>query len=430
MDSNMTSRRVLVLYLWDDKYQPMRPAIRQHLHVLNASSQRHQVLYHNILLGIPALLRRVRFDAVLLHTTLLCYRWSDYFSQFKESLRWLAHSDALKIALPQDEYDHSEALDEWLTELGVSVVCTNFGEEYRAALYPRLHQRARFLKCLTGYIDEASAALSRAHWRPIAERPLDIVYRANHLPYWFGSHGQLKHEIASIVAERGGEMGLKCNVSTRPEDTIATDAWYTFLCSGKAIIGCESGSSVLDRRGEIQRQIRDLLAQQPDLTFADVARRMPPAWDDYRFFALGPRHLEAVATRTCQVLVEGEYDGVLKPMRHYLPIRRDLGNLNEVLAMIRDHDLLEKIAAQAYEEVYLSGRYSYARFADLLDSVLASASPHFRLTPWSCVRWSYRGALFANRVHQSMPEMKLPTLNLGIRTKLRRVFGQKSHGHE
>jgi hypothetical protein len=137
-----------------------------------------------------------------------------------------------------------------------------------------------------------------------------------------------------------------------------------------------------------------------------------------------------VVTRTAQVLVEGEYDGVLEPMRHYLPIRRDLSNLDEVLAMIRDHELLEKITAHAYDEVYLSGRYSYARFAEMLDAVLASASPRFRLTPWSCVRWSYHGALFANRVHKSMPEMKLPTLNLGIRTGLRRVFGSKSHRHE
>ena len=38
---------------------------------------------------------------------------------------------------------------------------------------------------------------------------------------------------------------------------------------------------------------------------------MPRGWDSYAFFAISPRHLEAVITKTAQVLVEGRYSGVL-----------------------------------------------------------------------------------------------------------------------
>ena len=59
-------------------------------------------------------------------------------------------------------------------------------------------------------------------------------------------------------------------------------------------------------------------------------------WEDGRLqlFAISPRHLEACATRTCQVLVEGEYSGVLRPGEHYIPVRKDLSNLDDVL----EHD--------------------------------------------------------------------------------------------
>jgi hypothetical protein len=398
-DEKPTSRRVLVLYCY---HQPMRPAIRQHLHVLDASQSRHQILYHNVADGLPAHIRRLCFDVVILHTTLLCYRWSPTFTSIRAMLAWLKDCSSLKIAMPQDEYDHSEVLDDWLADLNVSVICTNFGENLRSLLYPRMYRRARFLRCLTGYIDETSAAACRAGLRPIAERPRDIVYRACHLPYWFGSHGQLKHEIADQVQRRARELGLSCDISTRDQDAITSNHWYDFLASGKTIIGCESGSSVLDRRGQVRAQIQGILVRQPGLTFAEVSRLLPSGWDDYRFFALGPRHLEAVITRTCQVLVEGEYDGVLKPFRHYLPLRRDLANLDEVLTMIKDHALLEATAARAYEEIYLGKRYTYAGFASTLDAEFAAAPRRPAGPPWKWVALRHKIYLFPHRLYRGL----------------------------
>ena len=81
----------------------------------------------------------------------------------------------------------------------------------------------------------------------------------------------------------------------------------------------KTGSSALDRTGELRREISALLEDDPELSFAEVALRLPADWDDHRFFAIGPRHLEAALTGTAQILVEGEYDGVLEPDRHYLP---------------------------------------------------------------------------------------------------------------
>lgn len=397
-----TPRRILMLYYWDDRNPTMRPAIRQHLQVLDNSAERHHLLYHNVAYGVPGWLKLIGFDAVILHTTLLCYRWSSLFPKVQKDLAWLRACDCLKIAMPQDEYDHSEILDEWLSDLNVAIVCSNFDERFRSVLYPRMHMRARFLKCLTGYIDMANAATCQVKSRPMAERPLDIVYRAAHLPYWFGSQGQLKHEIATIVDRRARELGMACDISTRDQDAITGNNWYDFLASGRTIIGCESGSSVLDTRGGIQAQIRAWLAQNPNLTFAEVCKKLPAGWDEYRFFALGPRHLEAIVTRTCQVLIEGDYDGVLRPDRHYLSLRRDFGNLDEILHKIKDHALLETIANRAYEDVFESKKYTYGELARVLDAELAAAPRQSALLPWSCLKPWHAGGLMLRRMVQPL----------------------------
>lgn len=393
--SQSASRHVLVLYdcSTGTDWQTLRPCVRQHLRTLEQSPHQHRILYHNVRVGIPWLLRQIRFDAVVFHNTALCYRWSTELARWRASLQWLESMACLKIAIPQDEYNWSEVLDDWLDELGVSVICTNFGVRFRPLFYPKMHRKARFLRCLTGYIDEAAAQACAPRVRPIAERPRDIVYRASHLPYWYGGQGQLKHQVGSIVAARAAAMGLACDISTRREDTIVSNAWYDFLGSSKAVLGCESGSSVFNPRGEIVARVDAILARQPDLSYAEVSEMLPRGWADYRFFAIGPRHLEAIYTRTCQVLVEGEYDGVLKPMRHYLPIRRDFGNLDEVLHMIKDHALLQKTADRAYEEIFESRRFRYATFARLMDVAVTRAPRGPRWLPWPLLVWLHPRAV-------------------------------------
>ena len=46
---------------------------------------------------------------------------------------------------------------------------------------------------------------------------------------------------------------------------------------------------------------------------------MPSGWNARPMVALSPRHLEAALTGTAQLLVEGQYDDVLEPGRHFLP---------------------------------------------------------------------------------------------------------------
>jgi hypothetical protein len=367
--------RILVLY-WQPGGGVMRAAIASHLRALSAGDGGHDVIYHDVERPFPAWLCRKSLDAIILHNTFLCQRWSHLFWMRKWEWRWVADADCVKIAMPQDEYDHSEVLDEWLYELGVSTIFSNFPSAMHARLYPIMHERARFEHAFTGYVDEDAARRLAPDIRPIAERSVDVAYRASNLPYWFGSHGQLKHRIAALIGDPAKAAGLTCDVSTKLEDTIVGDRWFDFLSSSRAVLGCESGSSVLDRRGEIAWTIRRILQENSQATFEEVSAKLPAGWDDDRFFAVSPRHFEAVITGTCQVLIEGRYDGVLEAGRHYLSVRRDLSNLPEVFDALRDTDRIQKMVDVAYDEIYRSGRYTYRTLAgDLERAIRESETP-------------------------------------------------------
>jgi hypothetical protein len=369
-------RPILVLYWHPESTETMRAAVSHHLRALDTIKGKRQILYYNALKGAPAWLRHLHFDAVILHTTFLCLRWSHLFYTWKWRLRWIKDLDCVKIALPQDEYDHSEILDEWLFEWGVSVVFTTFDASQRKVLYPIMYDKAHFYECFTGYIDDATAQRYAGTLAPLEARPYDIVYRATHLPYWFGSHGQLKHRLAEVIAQRAKAHGVKCDISTRVEDTIVGDRWLDFLASGRAVIGCESGSSVLDRRGEIKAQIQAMLRADPTLSFEVVSARMPDDWDDYQFFALSPRHFEAVITKTCQILIEGSYQGVFESDKHYIPLKRDFSNIGEVLEKTRDHQFIKDMVDRAYNDIYLSRHYTYKKLATDIETAFSEERTH------------------------------------------------------
>ena len=360
-------RRILLLY-WSPEGARMRTGVEQHLRAMWRLPGRNRVLAYNATRGAPAWLRAFQPDAVILHTTFLGLRWIEGFERRRRRSEWIADLRCPKLALPQDDYDHSAVLDAWLDDLGVDAVFTPLAE-HADTLLPLTSRQAVIRKVLTGYVDERLVN-DRPQPSRLDSRSLHVVYRATELPYWFGHHGQQKHRIGLAAAEKAAELGLRADISTRPEDAILGDRWLDFLGSGRAVVGAEGGSSVVDENGSVRAGIRDQLRRDPDATFEEVSSRMPAGWDADRLVALSPRHLEAALTGTAQLLLEGRYDGLLEPGRHFLPIRPDLSNLDAALAETRDPRFLQPLADAAYADICLSGRYSYRRLAEEIDACL------------------------------------------------------------
>jgi hypothetical protein len=60
-------------------------------------------------------------------------------------------------------------------------------------------------------------------------------------------------------------------------------------------------------------------------------------------------------------------------MVHYLPLKKDFSNFDEVVDWLADRGLREEIAENAHRDLIRSGQYSYKRFVQAVDEELIAA---------------------------------------------------------
>src|SRR3989338_4677851 len=85
---------------------------------------------------------------------------------------------------------------------------------------------------------------------------------------------------------------------------------------------------------------------------------------------ISPRCFEAIALKTAMILYEGEYSGILKPWRHFIPLRKDFSNIKDVVLHLKDTGRLQEMADRTYQEIALNPLYSCERFFSVFDSVV------------------------------------------------------------
>ena len=131
----------------------------------------------------------------------------------------------------------------------------------------------------------------------------------------------------------------------------------------KYTLGVEGGASLLDPDGAARLKIAQYQSLHPQADFDEVEAHCFSGRDGFLDLrALSPRHLEACATRTCQILVEGDYNGILQPGLHYLELKKDFSNIDDLLEVIKSDTRRAEITARAYRDIVASGRYTFANF--------------------------------------------------------------------
>ncbi len=365
-----------VLVVYHNDRLPWRATIRDHLFSFGRYGA-HTVSYWNLAVpDAPGYLRRHRFDVVIFHTIFLSARWTPaFFAELAERVRWLASVDAVKVALPQDEFIHTDVLCDFINAMGIDVVGSVAPPSEWDKIYKTVDRsRTRFIELLTGYLDEDTLATIETLASEDTERPVDVCYRAWRAEPWLGRHGFLKTRIADVFALECAARGIRADISTSPDDVVMGDAWFRFLLRSRYTIGVEGGASMLDHDGTLRATTNAYTAAHPDASFDEVEAACFPGRDgELKLFAISPRHLEAAATRTCQVLVEGRYSGLLMPGRHFIELKSDLSNLDSVLKSLGDEQARAAMVDRAYKEVALAPAASYRGF---VEAVLGAALSH------------------------------------------------------
>jgi hypothetical protein len=297
-------------------------------------------------------------DAIIIHYTIFLFNDDRCPAWLRVVLR---NTHAKKIVFIQDEYRFVNDVIENLDFIKADVLYTCVPESEIEKVYPK-ETLPNLIKIntLTGFVPEKLLKIPRQSY---LNRKLDVVYRARKLSAWYGRLGQEKWVIAERFAQDAKEYGLVTDISYQEKDRIYGNDWIKFLQSSKAVIGCETSASIFDFTGDIQKQVEWYEKNNSKTTFEEIEEIFFKGLDGkIRLNQISPRCFECAALRTLMILYEGDYSGILKPWRHYVPLKKDHSNMKEVVAFIRSPEKWQEIIDFAYQEVAMSKEYGYERF--------------------------------------------------------------------
>jgi glycosyltransferase involved in cell wall biosynthesis len=370
----LTKPRLNVLVLYDDGSIHVA-AVREHLESFKNYS-RHNIYY------LPASVEHPfphikfepdfgAFDVLIIHYSVRISTRHHLPGVVAEAVEKFSGP---KIAFLQDEYDTVEIARGWLERLNIGMVFTCVPELDIDKVYPRARfPDTRFVHNLTGYVPESP--LISLYRKPLRDRKVMIGYRGRQLPLHYGDLGQEKYEIGLRVRQRALELGVPVDIEVENESRIYGSGWYEFLANARATLGTESGSNVFDDDGSLARASQD----NPQMSYGEfretyLAGREGPV----NMNQISPKIFESVILHVALVLFEGSYSGVIAPGEHYLALKKDYSNLDEVLTKLNDVAFLEELTSRAFEHVIGKGLYSYSAFVQMVDRQIDRVVPSFR----------------------------------------------------
>jgi hypothetical protein len=244
--------------------------------------------------------------------------------------------------------------------------------------------------------------------KPEPMRRIDIGGRSARYPVYIGDDD--RNRVLDVFAGIAPARGLRIDINTHSR--LDRPGWAAFLNDCRATIGSEAGSWYLERDDRTALAIREFLSVRSRSIRADgslhaASRHLPyrlktwlrrlvkflpmrhEALDDpgvgfaeikALFFADQPlcpvyskaissRHFEAAGTGTCQILVRGRYNDILKAGEHYIPLDPDLSNAYEALERFADPGERRRVADSAFALVH--DRHTYRHRIAALHTMLS-----------------------------------------------------------
>jgi hypothetical protein len=163
--------------------------------------------------------------------------------------------------------------------------------------------------------------------------------------------------------------GIPVDIEWDDAHRIYGDDWYRFHERCRAMLASESDANLYDDFGAIRTAIEKALAEKPDLGYSEAFERFLKDHEGKVVSAqISPRVFEAIALGTALVMFEGRYDDIVEPGVHYIPLKKDFSNADEVLRLLADDDFVTRMIERAQRDIVLSGRYTYKRMVETFDA--------------------------------------------------------------
>lgn len=371
---------ILLLY-----YHPpvtYAPTVMEHVNAFTQYSQ-FKVWAVNTQFGYPKTLDNLQFNIIVLHYSMFGsanYIISPPFYQLLER-----HANAYKIWICQDECYNFRQREQFANRHKIDCIYSILQPKYfDEVYYSRCPSVKKVCHTLTGYVGESMVKKASQFAKLYEQRTVDIGYRARPTPTYLGLGGLEKMDIAQKFQQHTNGLNLHLDIKFREADRLYGDHYWRWLGNLKAILGVESGGSIFDLENEVWDEYHRRLGRKANIrNYVLPYDKMPPElmkkWENkipYR--AISPRYFEAAAFRICQVLYPGEYNGILKPWVHYLPLERDFKNFHQIIKLMRSAKG-QDVIGNAHRDLIESGKYTFQKFIGAFDEELIKSGLNPRI---------------------------------------------------
>ncbi|MBA3664204.1 MAG: glycosyltransferase family 1 protein [Bacteroidetes bacterium] len=306
--------------------------------------------------------------------------------------------------------------------LKAEVICTQLKLESAQLLYKELKDTK-----IVEYPHALNEKVFIAMKKP-EERKLDLGIKTTRYGSYLGDNE--RNAILDFFKDNSEKYGLTASIENNDNSKVGRQGWVDFLNDCKGTIGNESGTNYTEADDHTVIEIMQYAAKKLHLKkqpwwfskfedmlyhykpyvnynallklyhvfntklylirlsqfniYAPIASYNPDEIFDVFFRkyknpistrCISSRHFDAIGTKTCQILFNGDYNYILKPDQHYLMLNKDFSNINEVVQKFRDDSFRNNLTENAHSFVLQNHTYK-ARIKDFYDNVIL---PRYKL---------------------------------------------------
>ena len=340
---------ILVLHALNRRARKTKSVIEHEL-MFPRIDQGNNYHVHNARFPLMKYQKRINYDAIIITSTFIDLLTNNKNNQkIYSDYEFLSKSDAFKVAFPQDDYWLSDVRDKWYCDMNINIVFPVCQRKHWEFLYPKYFSIGQLRQGYTGYVHERHFQLNQKS-KSVKDRRMDVVYRATKTPLFPNRLGYLKGNLGSNfkhLCEESHSL-LRIDVEGKPK---TRNQWAKLLSESRTVLGSPSGSSTLVSNWNVAELLRSIKGLTELNIEQELSRQIPLATLGKDFTAISPRNIEAAATGTVQVLVEGDYGDLLTPFVDYIPFDFRIESFPQLERQIMDSEKIEQISRNCWRTI-------------------------------------------------------------------------------
>lgn len=281
----------------------------------------------------------------------------DNFSDLVELEKYLCNRKGLLFLFVANEYLELDKKIEFINNIGADYIGTQFP----------LHIAKNFYKNIKATIIETPHGLNEnIYFDKGKTRSIDIGFRGAKYPLFIGDSE--RNNFLELIKEKEKKFNLKNEIIVGDQGKLSRHEWSNKLNQYSGIVGAEAGSYFLDENGASLNKSKIYCENHEGVTIEELRDNIFKNQNFLSGKVISSRHFEAIGTKTCQILLEGDYNQILEADQDYIMVKKDFSNIDNAIEKFLDVDFRKNIVDDAFNKVITNHTYSQ-RVEFILDQI-------------------------------------------------------------